>query len=108
MIIHYRDSKELFLTIICILIISLATLTSCTSPAPTPSPTPTPKPTPTPAPTTADDKVIRLYYYGSSALGTDPAALPGVHHIYSATSSDGINFTEDPGVRFSHDTKADL
>jgi hypothetical protein len=47
---------------------------------------------------------IRLYYYGPSALGVDPATLPGDHCIYSATSSDGVNFTEDPGVRFAYDT----
>jgi len=119
MIMRHRYSKGLFPTIICILIISLVILTSCTNaapapsptPAPTPTPTPTPvpepapEPTPTPTPTPASDKVVRLYYYGPSSVGTDPAALPGVHHIYSATSSDGINFIEDPGVRFSYDTK---
>jgi hypothetical protein len=35
----------------------------------------------------------------------DPAMVPGTHCIYSATSSDGLNFKEDPGVRFSYDTK---
>lgn len=60
-----------------------------------------------PAPAVSGD-VIRLYYYGPSAVGTDPAALPGTHCIYSATSNDGINFKEDPGVRFSYDTKANF
>ncbi len=78
---------------------------STPAPVSPPEPTPTPTPvTPEPTPTPTNDKVIRLYYYGPSSLGTDPAALPGAHHIYSATSSDGINFKEDPGVRFSYDT----
>jgi len=34
----------------------------------------------------------------------DPAQIPGAHCIYSATSSDGINFKEEPGVRFSYDS----
>ena len=49
-------------------------------------------------------EVLRLYYYGPSAPGTDPVSLPGAHNIYSATSSDGINFKEEPGVRFAYDT----
>jgi hypothetical protein len=56
----------------------------------------------------APGEVIRLYYYGPSAMGVDPAGLPGEHSIYSATSSDGINFYEDPGIRLSHDTGADF
>jgi len=56
----------------------------------------------------AGSEVIRLYYYGSSALGVDPAGLPGAHCIYSATSSDGTSFTEDPGIRFSYDTGAEF
>ena len=52
--------------------------------------------------------VIRLYYYGPSALGVDPAKVPGPHNIYSATSNDGINFREDLGVRFSYDTGAEF
>lgn len=66
----------------------------------------TPTTTSTPVPTFSSDKVIRLYYYGPSTLGMDPAAIPGTHCIYSATSSDGINFKEDSGVRFSYDTNA--
>lgn len=58
---------------------------------------------PPPAPASAG--VIRLYYYGHVMTpGTDPAAIPGPHAIYSASSNDGINFTEDPGVRFSYDS----
>ncbi len=60
-------------------------------------------PLPPPAPDNAG--VLRLYYYGHVMTpGTDPAAISGPHTIYSATSTDGINFTEDPGVRFSYDT----
>jgi hypothetical protein len=50
------------------------------------------------------DKVIRLYYYGVSTLGGDPAAAAGPHIIYSATSNDGINFQEEPSTRFSYDS----
>ena len=56
---------------------------------------------PTPAPESAG--VIRLYYYGWMMKPGDPASASGPHNIYSATSNDGINFAEDPGVRFSYD-----
>jgi len=73
----------------------------------TPAPTATPTPTATPA--APGDEVVRLYYYGHVMTpGLDPAAIAGPHAIYSATSSDGINFTEDPGVRFSHDTHSEF
>jgi hypothetical protein len=53
--------------------------------------------------------VIRLYYYAHEMTpGTDPAALPGPHVIYSAVSNDGIHFTEDPGTRFSYDTHSNF
>jgi hypothetical protein len=56
------------------------------------------------APTLASE-VIRLYYYGTTgSIGTDPAKTPGPHNIYSATSTDGTNFTEDAGIRFSYDS----
>lgn len=71
---------------------------------PEPTDLPTTEPTQLP-PTPASAGVIRIYYYAHEMThGTDPAALPGLHVIYSATSNDGINFTEDPGVRFSYDT----
>jgi len=75
------------------------------------SPTATPvlAPTATPAPAAPGDEVVRLYYYGHEMTpGLDPAAISGPHAIYSATSGDGINFTEDPGVRFSHDTHSEF
>lgn len=46
---------------------------------------------------------IRLYYFGSMTTSGDPASVTGPHNIYSAVSSDGINFKEDEGVRFSYD-----
>ena len=48
--------------------------------------------------------MIRLFYYGPSATTGDPATLLGPHSIYSATSSDGINFKEEPGVRFAYES----
>jgi hypothetical protein len=48
--------------------------------------------------------VIRLFYYGPSSTTGDPAVLLGSHNIYSATSSDGINFKEETGVRFSFES----
>jgi len=73
---------------------------------PTPPPPKEKAVPPPPPPPAATGEVVRLYYYGPSALGTDPAGIPGAHNIYSATSSDGINFKEDPEARFSYDTKA--
>jgi hypothetical protein len=65
-------------------------------------------PASTTAPASSSGDIIRLYYYGPSAVGVDPGTLTGPHCIYSASSSDGINFTEDPGVRFSYDTKSNF
>lgn len=54
-----------------------------------------------------NDPEIRLYYYGSNAassggtsVGSTKQDAETVHGIYSAISSDGINFTEESGVRF--------
>lgn len=79
-----------------------------TAPVSTTVPTTTKVPASTTAPAPPVGDIIRLYYYGPSAVGVDPATLTGPHCIYSATSSDGINFTEDPGVRFSYDTKSNF
>jgi hypothetical protein len=49
---------------------------------------------PPPQPTPPLGEVIRLYYAAYVLTG-------GPNDIRSATSTDGINFTEDPGVRFS-------
>src|SRR4030042_947148 len=75
-----------------------------TTPPPATAVPPTPTETPTqPAPEPENAGVIRLYYYGCMVKGIDPASASGPHNIYSAPSNDGINFTEDPGVRFSYD-----
>jgi len=50
---------------------------------------------PLPLPTPPPSELIRLYYAVYVLTG-------GPNDIRSATSTDGINFTEDPGVRFSH------
>jgi len=58
--------------------------------------------------------IIRLFYYGSeTAPPSDKAALSGkqdmepAHKIYSAVSSDGVNFTEEEGVRFEREAITD-
>jgi hypothetical protein len=55
-------------------------------------------------------EVIRLYYYSvtGGGQGIDPASISGPHNICSATSTDGINFTEDSGVRFSYDAEGEF
>lgn len=83
-----------------------ATLPPTASP-PTTAELPTPQETSAPPTLVSENAgVIRLYYYGCMVTGGDPASVSGPHNIYSATSSDGINFTEDPGVRFSYDSGA--
>ncbi|OGL34694.1 hypothetical protein A3F65_03295 [Candidatus Saccharibacteria bacterium RIFCSPHIGHO2_12_FULL_47_16b] len=49
-----------------------------------------------------DDGKLRLYYLvftGPPTSGQPPAS---VNKVYSATSTDGINFTEEQGVRFEY------
>lgn len=48
------------------------------------------------------DGRIRLYYYGADYTTGDPADNSGDHKIYSAISTDGVNFTVelDPDVCF--------
>lgn len=53
--------------------------------------------------TPTEEPIIRLYYYGQTPTDGkqgDPAQFAGPHKIYSATSIDGITFTEESGVRF--------
>jgi len=45
---------------------------------------------------------VKLFYLGNFGRPNPPNQPAKVHHIYSATSTDGITFKEDPGVRFSH------
>ena len=47
-----------------------------------------------------DDGKLRLYYM--VGLGTNDNDPNQKHDIYSAISSDGLNFTEEDGVRFSY------
>ncbi|MFQ5681464.1 MAG: hypothetical protein ACE5GG_05400 [Candidatus Omnitrophota bacterium] len=47
------------------------------------------------------DGRIRLYFFGSQITAGDPAAETGKHKIYSAISSDGVNFRLEPGLRFA-------
>lgn len=80
--------------------------TTTTGPTETPSPTETPGLEPPPSEPAG---VIRLYYYAHVMTpNTDPARIPGPHVIYSATSTDGIHFSEDPGARFSYDTGSEF
>lgn len=46
------------------------------------------------------DGRIRMYFFGSDITSGDPASQPGEHKIYSAISSDGINFIVEEGIRF--------
>lgn len=48
------------------------------------------------------DGRLRLYYFGATLTQGDPASASGEHTIYSATSSDGLSFTQEDGTRFSH------
>lgn len=48
-----------------------------------------------------DDGKLRLYYFGSETTSGDPAAVKGPHKVYSATSTDGVNFTAEDGSRFA-------
>lgn len=52
-----------------------------------------------PAPTLLSDGRVRLYYLDFSVAQDDQ---DGEHTIYSAISTDGINFTQEDGKRFSH------
>lgn len=58
-----------------------------------------PEPSPTP-----EVPIIRLYYYGQTPaamrLGKQSDPFAGPHKIYSAVSSNGIDFAEESGVRF--------
>jgi hypothetical protein len=90
-----------------LLFLIILILSGCAQPSAL-APASTPVSASTTAPASSSSDIIRLYYYGPSAVGVDPAMLTGTHCIYSASSSDGINFKEDPGVRFSYDTKSNF
>ncbi len=46
------------------------------------------------------DGSLRLYYFGPEITQGDPARQEGKHNVYSAKSSDGINFVVEKGIRF--------
>jgi len=54
-----------------------------------------------PNPVLLQDGRIRLFYLGNFITG-GPMKKGGTHKIYSALSSDGINFVEEKGVRVTH------
>jgi hypothetical protein len=87
---------------------SLTTTTTSSTTTQTTTTTTSTTTTQTTTTTTSNNKVIRLYYYGPGSGPGDPASQLGAHCIYSAISTDGINFTQDPGVRFSFDTQTTL
>lgn len=45
------------------------------------------------------DGRLRIYFFGSDITQGDPALISGDHKVYSAISSDGINFETEDGVR---------
>lgn len=53
------------------------------------------------------DGRMRLYYFGSETTQGDPASTPGDHVIYSAISSDGINFVQEEGERLAREQMTD-
>ncbi len=48
-----------------------------------------------------DDGRLRMYFFGSETTTGDPASVDGDHIIYSAISSDGVNFTVETGERLA-------
>lgn len=54
-----------------------------------------------------DDGTLRLYFFGSEITQGDPAQASGPHKVYSATSTDGIDFTVESGVRFESNQLTD-
>lgn len=53
------------------------------------------------------DGRLRLYYFGSENLLGDPAAVEGDHYMYSAVSTDGLNFTQEDGQRLAREKITD-
>ncbi|MBI5631214.1 MAG: exo-alpha-sialidase [Elusimicrobia bacterium] len=65
-----------------------------------------------PDPVALEDGRVRLYYFASSPPPPgqgprDPALAEGPHEVRSAVSKDGMNFEEEPGLRFSHEGLTD-
>jgi len=53
------------------------------------------------------DGRLRMYFFGSETTLSDPASAAGPHKVYSAISSDGVNFTVEDGVRFADEKLTD-
>ena len=47
------------------------------------------------------DGRLRLYFFGSEVTQGDPAKAEGEHKVYSAVSTDGINFQTEKGTRLA-------
>ena len=54
-----------------------------------------------------EDGTLRLYYFGSEITQGDPAKQEGKHKVYSAKSTDGINFTVEERVRWEDNRLTD-
>lgn len=53
-----------------------------------------------------EDGTLRLYFFGSEITSGDPAKHPGKHKVYSAKSSNGVNFIIE-GVSFEDEKLTD-
>ncbi len=53
------------------------------------------------------DGRLRLYFFGSEITSGDPAAQNAPHRVYSAISTDGINFTTEDGFRLEDSNLTD-
>ena len=53
------------------------------------------------------DGTLRMYFYGSYPTQGDPAFATGEHAVYSAISSDGINWIVEDGERFAAERLTD-
>jgi len=47
-----------------------------------------------------EDGSLRLYFFGSEVIQGDPAGQGGKNQVYSAKSSDGVNFAVEDGIRW--------
>ncbi len=56
-----------------------------------------------PAPILLDDERVRLYYFDINQE-RDPMKDSSENTIYSAISTDGVHFTQEEGIRFSHES----
>lgn len=54
-----------------------------------------------------DDGRMRMYFFGSEMTQGDPASHAGPHHIYSAVSEDGVDWTCEEGSRYEQERITD-